>query len=65
MSIATVVTRGYGSFGSVNSLPTLGYAIGESAVPAPSHWHTIEGPSEQLYVVAGPSEELYILKGCD
>ena len=25
MSIATVVTRGFGSFGSVNKLPTLGY----------------------------------------
>lgn len=27
MSIATVVTRGYGSFGSVNLLPTLGYSL--------------------------------------
>lgn len=26
MSIATVVTRGYGSFGSINKLPTLGYS---------------------------------------
>ena len=26
MSIATVVTRGYGSFGSVNKLPTRGYS---------------------------------------
>ena len=25
MSIATVVTRGYGSFGSVNLVPTFGY----------------------------------------
>jgi len=25
MSIATVVTRGYGSFGTINFLPTLGY----------------------------------------
>lgn len=30
MSIATVVTRGYGTFGSVNKLPTLGYG---SAAP--------------------------------
>ena len=30
MSIATVVTRGYGSFGSVNLIPTLGYSIGEA-----------------------------------
>jgi len=27
MSIATVVTRGYGSFGTVNFIPTLGYSI--------------------------------------
>ena len=31
MSIATVVTRGYGSFGSVNKLPTWGYSIGAAA----------------------------------
>ena len=35
MSIATVVTRGYGSFGSVNKLPTLGYSIGIPAVVIP------------------------------
>lgn len=28
MSIATVVTMGYGSFGSVNFVPTIGYSIG-------------------------------------
>lgn len=27
MSIATIVTRGFGSFGSVSLLPTLGYSI--------------------------------------
>lgn len=31
-SIATVVTMGYGSFGSVNLLPTLGYGIGVGVV---------------------------------
>lgn len=35
MSIATVVTRGFGSFGSVNKLPTLGYSIGEEVVVTP------------------------------
>jgi len=34
-------------------------------VPAPSHWHTLVGPSQVLYVIAGPSEELYVIKGCD
>jgi len=33
MAIADVVTMGYGSFGSVNKLPTLGYSIGASLVP--------------------------------
>ena len=28
MSIATVVTHGYGTFGNINFLPTLGYDIG-------------------------------------
>jgi len=32
MSISTVVTMGYGSFGSVNKLPTLGYGIGAAVV---------------------------------
>ncbi len=33
MSVAAVVTRGFGSFGSVNKLPTLGYGIGAAATP--------------------------------
>jgi hypothetical protein len=36
MSIATVVTRGYGSFGSINLLPTLGYSIGEALPSEPT-----------------------------
>lgn len=32
MSIATVVTRGYGTFGSVNLLPVRGYSIGSPIV---------------------------------
>lgn len=31
-SISTVVTMGYGSFGSVNLVPTLGYGQAEAAV---------------------------------
>ena len=27
-SVSTVVTRGYGTWGSVNLIPTLGYGIG-------------------------------------
>ena len=39
MSIAQVVTRGYGSFGSVSKLPTLGYSIG---APPVSYAFTLE-----------------------
>lgn len=39
MSISTVVTRGFGSFGSVNKLPTLGYSIG---APPVSYAFTLE-----------------------
>lgn len=31
MSISTIVTYGYGSFGSVNKLPTHGFDIGDAA----------------------------------
>ena len=31
MSVSPILTLGYGSFGSVNLLPTLGYGIGVSA----------------------------------
>ena len=33
MSIATIVTMGFGSFGSVNLLPTIGYSIGSTIAP--------------------------------
>lgn len=34
-SPSTVITLGYGSFGSVNLVPTLGYGIGEPVVLIP------------------------------
>jgi len=52
--IATVVTMGFGSFGSVNLLPTIGYSIG--AVAAPMNMFAIEliGPSKHRIVLIGP-----------
>lgn len=35
-SPSTVLTRGYGSWGTVNELPTLGYGIGASVALIPS-----------------------------
>lgn len=37
-SIATVVTMGFGSFGSVNLLPTLGYGIGVAVTTRPAFY---------------------------
>ncbi len=34
MSISSVVTRGYGSWGSVNKLPTWGFSIGVPIIQA-------------------------------
>lgn len=34
-SPSTVITLGYGSFGSVNAVPTLGYGIGSAVVIVP------------------------------
>ena len=33
MSIATVITEGFGSFGSIPLVVTMGYAIGDSPIP--------------------------------
>ena len=54
MSVATVVTRGFGSFGSVNLLPTFGYSIGDGAQPfASGDWPTIYVPAQSRTVEAG------------
>lgn len=56
-SIATVVTRGFGSFGSVNLLPTLGYGIGAAAEPYFGCIHAMQcyvpGYSDQQAFVPG------------
>ena len=58
MSISTVVTRGYGAFGSVNKLPTWGYGIGAGVVVQPndgwisaaSHRHFVSPIAHRLWV---------------
>jgi hypothetical protein len=60
MSIATVITRGYGSFGSVNRLPTLGYGtvnnlveVGYTTRTDPAHY-TVIGPLLHYTVKSKP-----------
>lgn len=56
MSVSTVVTMGYGSFGSVNKLPTLGYGIGAAVV-------LVYGPARvtaaAVYVPGGKAAAVY------
>jgi hypothetical protein len=52
-SISTVVTMGYGSFGSVNLVPTLGYGIGEASDTSPVAIWTGAGTDRSRPTVAG------------
>ncbi len=36
MSASSILTQGFGSFGGVSLLPTLGFGIGEQSQPIPS-----------------------------
>ena len=64
MAIGPVVTMGYGSFGSVNLLPTIGYSIGvvsetvifgESVEFAATRRRTIEAMRERMHEAARAS----------
>ena len=62
MSIAQVITGGYGSFGSVNKLPTLGFDIAEITVAS------VEGleytlPSNRLHFAIPTDDMDYTLPG--
>lgn len=56
MSIATVVTRGYGSFGSVNKLPTLGYSA-SSVVLGPYCFSPVTANTASLAASAQTGEQ--------
>lgn len=47
-SISTVVTMGYGSFGSVNLLPTIGYGIQASVVESTLNINTKGGRGDNV-----------------
>ena len=56
-SIATVVTMGFGTFGDVTLLPTLGYGIGEAAIIENRKWITLEGQRQNL-VLEGERQDV-------
>ncbi len=61
MAIADVVTMGYGSFSSVNKIPTLGYSIGAVIVGIPTSF--AEGEVYVPGVVQGDTFTPGILEG--
>lgn len=56
MSVSTVVTMGFGSFGSVNRIPTVGYSIGSVVI-------TVTQPSSRSYRVSGTRSAAYDVNG--
>lgn len=64
MSISTVVTRGYGTFGSVNKVPTWGYGIGSAVVTVDGITTrlTLRGTALTRLTVTGPSAERLSLR---
>lgn len=68
MSIALVVTRGFGSFGSVNKLPTLGYStpfvnlteIGYTLRTDPAHYTVAKS---QMHYTARAKQIGFTVKG--
>lgn len=65
MSVSSIVAMGFGSFGGVEYVPTLGFGIGEAATPYTPivHYHTLEGPSRQVKALEGPDKTIRILQG--
>lgn len=66
-SVATVVTMGFGSFGSVNLLPTIGFGIGEEtetviSIPV-SGTVTRRGPNQGAATRLGPNASAFTRLG--
>lgn len=64
-SPSTVLTRGFGSWGSVNLLPTLGYGIGEVGDTSPVSVWTVRGRDRSNPTVAGTDRSRPTVKGRD
>jgi hypothetical protein len=59
-----IVVRGYGVFGGIEYLATLGYGSSEVTIVTPVRYHTLIGPNTSLYVLAG-YEGPFVLAGYD
>lgn len=60
-SPSTVITLGYGSFGSVNLLPTLGYGTGITETPGPGTDYTPDATRAE-YTLTGTRTEFTLTR---
>ena len=58
-----IVVRGYGAFGGIHYLATLGYGAAEIIVVAPTRYHTLIGPALTSYELTGPNAGYAVLVG--
>ena len=61
MAIADIITGGFGTFSTVNMIPTRGFSV--NVFISLVLYHPIEGPSKKLHVLEGPSKKLHVLEG--
>lgn len=62
-SPSTVITLGYGSFGSVNLLPTLGYGV-QTETPS-TLWHDIGGLTPFSHKASGEDVRPIVIRNTD
>ena len=62
--VNNITAAGFGSWSSVEFVPTLGFGISTAAVFVPVvHYHTLEGPSKKTHILTGSQRQLHILEG--
>ena len=63
MACPQIVVRGYGVFGGIEYLATLGYGSAEVTIVTPVRYHTLIGPALTSYDLIGPSAGYSTLVG--
>jgi phage tail tape-measure protein len=62
--VSNIVAAGFGSWSSVEYVPTLGFGISTAAVYTPvAHYHALEGVSKQAYALVGATNKPHALQG--